>query len=128
MARSVFAEALAGLLDQTGLFDRSEWARFFGVTPDTLDLWVRDQTLPRSDLLLLLLSVLADTADVPPDPIAAFWAIADRPATEVSPLGAKMGRSVSWYMNQSGFEQVARVLREGSEAEGRAILDGSVLP
>ena len=96
--RSPFAAALAGLLDDTACFTRAEWARFLGVSTSDLSQWVNDETVPRADLLRMMVDVLQSSADVPEEPLAAFEQMAARPAREVSPLGGRMTPTVAEYL------------------------------
>jgi tetratricopeptide (TPR) repeat protein/transcriptional regulator with XRE-family HTH domain len=123
---SPFAQAVRRLLDDTAYFTRPEWARFLGVSPPALSQWVNDKTLPRADLLRVILDVLRSSADIPPEPLAEFDRIASRPAQEVSPLGRRMLPTVNEYLNRSTFVRLGNELRKLlPEQQQRVLAEGS---
>ncbi len=67
--KSIFAVALKALLDETNLFDRREWAQFLNVSESAISQWVGDKTIPRADLLYMIIDVLAESTDVVKAPL-----------------------------------------------------------
>ena len=55
--QSRFAEALQSLLDDTDLYNRSEWARYLGSDVATLLAWLEDKEFPRSDQLHMIVDI-----------------------------------------------------------------------
>jgi transcriptional regulator with XRE-family HTH domain/energy-coupling factor transporter ATP-binding protein EcfA2 len=110
-ARSAFATGLQRLLDETGRFTRAEWARYLGVSTSALSQWVNDKTVPRADLLRIILDVLRRSAGVPSEPMAAFEDLMEQPAEEITPLGTRMAPSVAEYLKRSTHATLAQDLR-----------------
>jgi hypothetical protein len=124
---SPFAAALKGLLDDTMLCKRDDWAHFLRVQPSTLERWVTDQAVLRPDMLHMVLDLLKNSSGVPAGPLQEFDALKDRPATSISPLGVFMEPTLTQYLLRfrisDGFavrlrelsaEQSTLVLVEGS--------------
>lgn len=123
---SPFALALRRLLDDTAYFTRAEWARFLGVSESALSQWVNDKTIPRADLLRVILDVLRSSANIPPEPLTEFDKISNYPAEEVSPLGSRMVPTVSDYIRKSTFVRLGNDLRRLSpEQQQRVLAEGS---
>jgi transcriptional regulator with XRE-family HTH domain len=123
---SPFARAIRRLLDDTDYFTRSEWARFLGVSTSALSQWANDKTVPRADLLRIILDVLRSSAGVPPEPLADFDQIARRPAHEVSPLGSRMLPTISDYLGRSTFLRLGNELRGlTAKQQQRVLAEGS---
>jgi transcriptional regulator with XRE-family HTH domain len=121
-SRSPFAAALARLLDDTCYFTRSEWARFLGVSASAISQWVNDRTVPRADLLRIIIDVLRTSDGVPPEPLMHFDELANRPAAEVSSLGARMMPTVGEYLRRSTFASLGRDLRKLSAQQQETVL------
>lgn len=112
---SAFAVAFAGLLDCTNLFSREEWARFLSLQNSSrISEWTSDVSLPRASALRMVLDVLRESRDIPPEPLIAFEEMLDRPSVEVSPFGAFMMPTVWAYILEeetlSSLGQTIRVL------------------
>jgi hypothetical protein len=84
--KSLFANCLVLLLDETHFFTRKEWARYLGVTTKGIEDWVRDRGFPRGDLLRKLMDVLKCSPDVPNGPLEMFDGLVNRPLAEITPL------------------------------------------
>jgi transcriptional regulator with XRE-family HTH domain len=110
--RSEFAIALARLLDETGYFSRSEWARFLDVSESALSQWVNDRTIPRADLLRMILDALRAAKGVPAGPLEAFEQLMRKPAEEISPLGTRMLPTVAEYLRKTTLREFGRELRK----------------
>jgi DNA-binding LacI/PurR family transcriptional regulator len=95
--KSRFACALAGLIDDSGLHSRGEWAEILNVTPAAISLWLNDKTLPRPEILQSLLDEVARYRAVPvKTKLEEFYAIADQPGEAISPKG--IGESIWAYL------------------------------
>lgn len=108
---SLFASTLRRLLDETGVFTRSEWAEFLHVTESAISQWVCDNTLPRAEHLRKIMWVLRTADDVPARIIAAFDQMAAMPADEVSPHRKNLGSTVGDYMINPLLDAFLRDLR-----------------
>ena len=97
---SLFAQSLKGLMDETDLFTRPEWAKLLSViTEEDLENWVSDRSIPMKANLFVLVNTVLWSDVKNEEPLAAFDRIKDLPATEVSPLGRFMRPSIAEYMN-----------------------------
>lgn len=103
--KSLLAQALTGAIDGAGLYSREDWGFILGVSEAAISQWLSDTTLPRPEMLRMILDALKESPGVPPEVTAAFDALRYRPATEISPHGARMAGSLAHYL--------ARPLREG---------------
>jgi hypothetical protein len=121
--RSPFAKALARLLDETSYFSRAEWARLLGISTAAISQWVNDRTLPRADLLRMVIETLRSDPEVVKGPITDFMKIAALPATDVSPLGARMMPSVRDYLEGSTLVRLGRELQKLSRPEQVRVLE-----
>lgn len=118
---SPFAQTMRALLDDTGFFSRKEWADFLSVTPPALTQWVRDQTIPRADLLSMVVDLLRlRGGEAAREPLSAFDRLRSEPAPSISPHGARFGASLDEYLRSSVLD-FARSLR-GMTAEQQAVL------
>jgi hypothetical protein len=97
--RSPFAIALERLLDDTGLFSkREQWARILGVTPAAISQWVQDKTVPRPEVLRILISVIKSRTKIPRRFIEEFEQLAALPAAEASPKhGHRVAKTAVHY-------------------------------
>ena len=59
--KSQFKHALRGLLYETGLFTKSQWATYLGVSESQINGWVRGQSFPRLEYLRMILDVLENS-------------------------------------------------------------------
>lgn len=109
--QSKFARALVGLLDEAGVFKRSEWATYLGVSASAISQWVNDRTIPRADVLRRIVDVVERSASAPSAPLESFRAMAERPASQVSPHGDRMAPSVARYLEETTYEAAMLELR-----------------
>lgn len=87
-----------------------------------------DQTLPRAEVLGLILDALRSSRGVPPEPLARFDALADRPALEVSPNGERMRPNVRAYLRSASIASLGLALRTMSERERTLALNEGSWP
>lgn len=120
--RSLFARALADLLDNTDLHGRGGWARLLGVPRDAIDRWTNDETVPRADLLRMVLDVLRSSSNIKRDPIADFELMAQEHALDVSPLGWAMLPSVASYIERSSVAEFGRDLATLTRSQQQRVL------
>lgn len=124
---SDFARALRALLTESELFTRSEWARVLNVSEPAISQWVNDKTVPRPDILHMLVDIVSDTnGKGSVEALKRFWAVADTPSEEVSPLGVRMAPTVNEYMKSATIAGLAKSLREevAREAAHPSMKDG----
>jgi GAF domain-containing protein len=95
-SRSRFATALAALLDDTGCYDRRQWAHFLDVTESAISQWVRDRTLPSPERLRRILDCLRNEGDATHEALRKFNAVCSAPAHRVSPLSARLGDNLTF--------------------------------
>jgi transcriptional regulator with XRE-family HTH domain/energy-coupling factor transporter ATP-binding protein EcfA2 len=123
----LFGSALAGLIDRTGVFSRSEWATYLGISESAISQWIHGHTVPRADLLKTIYQTLLHTAGVPREPLEEFQRVAELPAATVSLLGTRMEPTVSEYMKRGGLGDLGRQLRAMNAKEKRTFLEaGSI--
>ncbi len=79
------------LIDQSGLFTRSECARLLDVSESALSLWVNGGTVPRPEVLHRLWHLARSSGRLSAGTQEAFEAMVNKPAAEVS---ARLGRRV----------------------------------
>ncbi|MBI4133251.1 hypothetical protein HY478_01420 [Candidatus Uhrbacteria bacterium] len=127
--RSLFAEALCRLFDETGLFDRAQWKTFLTVVDSTIDGWLADQEVPSPSQLRSILRVLRESDGVPRTPLDEFDRVAGLHTTEATPLAYRMRafdgvpcRSIEHYMVQAVVEGFLRSLRPLSPEAQEQIL------
>lgn len=121
--RSPFALALTRLLDETGYFTRSEWAAFLGISTSAISQWVKDKTVPRADLLRMILNLLRSRAGgAATEPLAHFAAISLRPAQEISPLAGRIAPSIEAYLAKPSFAAFADSLSDMAPDRQRSLL------
>jgi hypothetical protein len=103
--KSLLAQALTDAIVGAGLYSREDWAFILDVSEPAISQWLSDTTLPRPEMLRMIINTLRESAGVSPEILARFDALRHMPATEISPHGARMGGSLAHYL--------ARPLREG---------------
>lgn len=110
--KSIFAVALQSLLDDTNYYSRTEWAKFLGISTPAISQWVNDKTLPRPDLIRMILDVLGATENKNTTIIVSnFQDLMDEPSENISPLGARLGFSLKDYLKAGSFVRFGRQLR-----------------
>lgn len=117
-----FASALKGLLDDTGLFERREWAKVLGVKVAAIEDWLAERSIPRSSQLNMLVTVLEHSSGIPPEPLHVFAQMAALRATLVSPFGSRMLPTVGEYMKRPIFSELSsRLAKLSAEEQGRLL-------
>ena len=127
--QSLFAAALARLFDETEFYTRPQWARFLGVPAGSLQEWTQDLAAPRGDLLRMIIDILQSRGGtVAIEALSRFATIAERPATEISPLGELMLPTVSEYIHNYILLDSGKRLRCLSPGQQvKALKDGSYM-
>ncbi|WP_034387946.1 hypothetical protein [Hellea balneolensis] len=109
---SIFARSLKKLLDDTNYFSRNQWADFLTISTPAISQWVNDKTLPRADLVLMIVDVLKQNPDK--NTIAVieeFESLYGLPCEDISPFGSRMGKTLSEYLADGSFFRFGRELR-----------------
>lgn len=125
--RSPFAETLKSLLDETNLFDRAGWADYLLISAAAISQWLHDKTVPRPDLLYMIHDTLTMSDGVSPQQLRAFKTMAERPATDVSPLGSRMTPTVWEYMMATSYRTIGQRLQKlDREGQMKMLRDASM--
>lgn len=125
---SDFALLLRRLLDETDIFSRSQWAEFLNVSEAAISQWVTDKTVPRAELLRMIVELIRSVDDAPHEPLREFEKMAAKPSGIVSPNGKRFGESVNAYLVSpllDGFLLDLKGLQP--EKQGRVLLKASRL-
>lgn len=105
MMNKLFVKAIKGLLDDTNLFTRTQWANLLDVSNSEINRWLSEKDIPRSDHLTMIYSILTMQENkVPQEPISFFKEIANCPADKVSKYGNRMLPTVWEYMQKPVVE------------------------
>jgi transcriptional regulator with XRE-family HTH domain len=111
---SEFAGALRRLLYDTKLYSIKEWCELLGITPSAISQWLHDETMPRPELLRMIVGEAKRSSGVPPEVLEEFELMASKPANQVLPLGRRMEGSINSYLVSpllSGFMRDLQRLR-----------------
>jgi hypothetical protein len=108
--RSPFAAALVRLLDDTRLMTRQQWAELLDVSPAAISQWVNDKTIPRPEVLRMIIDALEEDPDLAACVLGEFKEISRRPSAEVSPNGDRMSPSIGHYVVKPLLEGFLRNL------------------
>lgn len=127
--RSEFAQLLRRLLDETDIFSRSQWAEFLNVSTAAISQWLNDTTVPRPELLRMILDLVRSADNAPQELLQEFGEMAAKPAASVSPRhGKKFGESVNAYLIRPLLEGFLLDLKElKAEKQARVLLRASML-
>jgi hypothetical protein len=112
--KSLLAQALTDAIASTG-YSREDWTFILDVSESAISQWLSDTTLPRPEMLRMIVDTLRESASVSPEILTGFDALMHRPAVEISPHGTRMGGSLAKYLT--------RPLREGLLRELDALPD-----
>jgi transcriptional regulator with XRE-family HTH domain len=123
--RSLFARSLSRMLQESGLYTLVQWGEILGVSQSAISQWLSDKTLPRPEPLRMIRSVLEDHAGVPIDIFADFEELLDRPATEISQHGSKMGPTLAHYLLKPEWEAFERCVRPLSPRDQQEVLQAA---
>jgi hypothetical protein len=108
--RSPFAAALVRLLDDTRLMTRQQWAELLDVSPAAISQWVNDKTIPRPEVLRMIIDALEENSDLSHRVLGEFKEISRRPSEEISPNGDRMSPSIGHYIVKPLLEGFLRNL------------------
>lgn len=127
--RSEFAQLLRRLLDETDIFSRSQWAEFLNVSTSAISQWLNETTVPRPELLRMILDLVRSVDNAPQGLLQEFDEMAAKPAAAVSTRhGKKFGESVNAYLIRpllEGFLLDLKGLKV--EEQARVLLRASML-
>ena len=121
--KSLFAQALRGLLDDTQLFSRKDWADLLGVKQAAISQWVHDITIPRPDHLYVIFDTLKSSDLQDEERLTIFREISNRPSISVSPRGKRMLPTIWEYMTRPAFSELADRLAKLPPAEQEKYLE-----
>jgi hypothetical protein len=125
MEQSLFAITLQRLLDETGVFNRTDWAKFLGVTEEAIGKWLSDELVPRADLLHMLYSCAARAAPHH-DAIDRFEEMASSSSAAVTPHWKTMRPTVWKYMCQNGMDFFGKNFRAMTPEDRNLLFEGSI--
>src|SRR5215471_11940692 len=108
--RSPFAAALVKLLDDTKLMTRQQWAELLDVSPAAISQWVNDKTIPRPEVLRMIIDALEEDPALSAQVLGEFKEISRRPSRDVSPNGERMSPSIGHYVVKPLLEGFLRNL------------------
>jgi len=120
---SRFATVLQQLLDETAFYDRRGWSQFLGVSQPALSQWVNDRTVPRADLMRMVVDLLRSRGgEAAEGALAALDAIMDEPTSDISPLGSRFAPDLRTYLSVRSLGDIGRSLRDLPPDEQIALL------
>jgi len=126
---SEFAQVLRRLLDDTGMFKRNQWAELLNVSEAAISQWVTDNTVPRAELLRMVVDLVRARGRAPRELLQEFEAVAAKPGTSVSPKWKeRFGDSVNTYLVRpllEGFLLDLKGLK--ADAQERVLLKSTAL-
>ncbi|MDP1027767.1 hypothetical protein Q5H91_11120 [Sphingomonas sp. KR1UV-12] len=125
---SVFARVVRQLLDDTAFYTRVQWSQYLGISTPALSQWTNDRTVPRADLLRMVVDLLRTRGGVAAgEALVALEAIMDQPAESISPIGTRFAPSLRDYLAVRSLGEVGESLRHLPLAEQIAVLrDGAM--
>ncbi len=126
---SDFANALRHLLDGTGIYSRAEWAELLGVSPPAISQWLNDVTLPRPEILRMIVDVINESDHAPEAAsfVRRFKRMAMKPGHQVSPHGERLGKSANHYIIRPILETFLRRLEQlDPEIQEEILLNASL--
>jgi energy-coupling factor transporter ATP-binding protein EcfA2 len=123
-SKSPFAEALTGLLDNTQLFQRREWASLLGIKESAISQWLSEETIPKATNLNMVFVTVERASDADKGPLETFRQMATLPALEASPRNGKRMLPTVWeYMKRPVFDQLSSELAKLTPAEQEQLLE-----
>lgn len=84
--KSEFTSALGRALDDTGLFDRDEWAVFLGVSVQRIDSWLASESFPEPHHLSMVDLALSRSVLQSVEPLEEFHDMAQKSLEAVTHL------------------------------------------
>lgn len=125
---SPFADALRGLLDDTQVFNRREWAKLLGIREAAISQWLSEETIPRASNLNLIFVTIERASDAEKGPLDVFRQMAELPALEASPKNGKRMLPTVWsYMKRPVFDELSNQLARLSPADQERLLEEKFL-
>lgn len=124
--KSELATILEKLLDTR--YTRQEWSEILGISEAAISQWVNDKTIPRPEVLRMVLDTLSASASIPSKLLEEFQTVARQPATRISPYGARIGNTLEEYLVQPVFDGFVRNLRPlSAERQEQILFEGASL-
>jgi hypothetical protein len=96
--RSRFASLLRRLLDESGIFNRSEWASYLRISEPAISQWLNDHTLPKAEHLRKIIWTCRNKDHVPTCLIDEYEELLEIPSTEISPHSNRIGETLGDYV------------------------------
>lgn len=124
--RSLLAQLLAELLDTTDLFSRLQWAEFLGVSEAAISQWVNDKTLPRPEVLQMIVDVIKASTGVPRTVVNELDRVSRLPSNEITPFGSRLGPTLQHYLLKPLVEVFQKNLEMLSAEERAEVLYESI--
>ncbi|HEV7277073.1 MAG TPA: hypothetical protein VGN80_12370 [Devosiaceae bacterium] len=105
------------LLDGTGFYTRAQWGQFLGVSEPALSQWVNDRTVPRADLLRMVIDVLRTRGGAAAmEALASLEEIMDEPSEKISPIGSRFAPDLRSYLRVRSFSDIGRAIKDEVDA------------
>src|SRR5438046_3016990 len=86
------------LRDMLRVSTQEEWARILRVTPSAISQWQNDKTVPQPEHLRTIVDLLIEDTRVEDKLFYRLDDLIQRPATEISPHGARIGPTLGHYL------------------------------
>jgi len=120
---SIFSQVLQRLLDESGFYTRAEWSQFLGISEPALSQWVNDRTVPRADLLRMVIDLLRSRGGLSAgEGLMALEAVMDEPSDSISPIGSRFAPNLRSYLSVRSLAELGRSLQRMPVAEQIAFL------
>lgn len=113
---SPFSTGLKGLMDQTGLLSRAEWAYMLNVSGAAISQWLNDKHAPKAKHLSLVVDFIKNRADSldsnAKDLLVDFELMGRKPIQIVSPIHDKFKecKTIGEYLLKPRFNQLTSLL------------------
>ena len=95
---SKFVSLLRRMLDESGIFSRSEWAEYLRVSEPAISQWLNDHTMPKAEHLRKIIWTLRNKDNVPKNLITEYESLLELSAHEVTPHFNRIGNTLGEYV------------------------------
>src|SRR5436190_3031343 len=109
--KSKLARMLLRIFDETNLYSREQWAEILDVSEAAISQWVNDRTIPRPEILRMVVDTIEQDSAVPHALLDDFRALAVLPAAKISPHAPRIGKTLGEYLVAPVLEGFLRTLR-----------------